>query len=199
MKELTAKARFEMVKARHTRLWEKAKAGKKADEKMKGLVDFLFSKKDYFATSTCSGRILLIQLDEKEAKKPKAFLAKWHELPSFEQVWKAVLKPSRENLWFKQEPFVIVIGTTGLENAKKTISICRNNGVKKCGIMACEQGKFLVEIMGSHYMSFRAKEKNTIIIEKQAFKKEFEIASAKLQANWKMLEKLEKSLKKELD
>jgi len=198
MKEKTAKARFEMVKARHARLWKKAKTEKKADEKMKSLVDFLFSKPEFFTTSTCSGRMLLIQLDEQETKKEKAFLAKWHSLPSFEQVWKAVLKPSSENLWFKQEPFVIVLGTTSLENAKKIMSICRNNGVKKCGIMACEEGKFLVEIMGSQYMSFLVKEKNKILVEKEFFKKQFETACKKLQASWKMLEKLEKSLRKEL-
>jgi len=197
MKEEKAEARFEMTKVRHYKLWQAAKAQGKADERMIQIIDSLFAKPEYFTTSTCSGRILLIQLNEKEEKKPKAFFAKWHELPKFEEVWKALSQRSRENLWFKQEPFVIVLGTTSLENAKNIMSICRNNGVKKCGIMACEEGKFLVEIMGTHYLSFLVKEKNKLLVEKEFFKKQFETASKKLKANWKMLENLEKALRKE--
>lgn len=193
-----ARTRFTMVKARHEKLWEKAKAEGKADEKMIPIVDFIFSRKDFFTTSTCSGRILLIQLDEKETKKPKAFFAKWHSPPSFEQAWKAILKPSSNNLWFKQEPLVMVIGTNSLENAKKTMSICRNNGVKKAGIMSAEEGKFLVEIMGSHYLSFLAKEKNKILADREFFRKQFETACKKLEANQRLLERLEKGFRKEL-
>ncbi|HIH21627.1 MAG: hypothetical protein J4478_04400 [Candidatus Diapherotrites archaeon] len=193
-----AESRFQMSKVRHYNLWQKARKEGKVDKKMIHLVEFLFSKQDYFTTSTCSGRILLIQLDEKETKREGAFFAKWHSLPKFEEVWKELQKKSKENLWFKQEPFVIVIGTSSLENAKHLMGVCRNNGVKKVGIMAAEEGKFLIEIMGSQYLSFLAKEKSKILVEKEFFKKQFQTACKKLKASWKMLERVEKALKKEL-
>ena len=193
-----AVARFSMGKVRHYGLWQKAKKEKKADKKIIPLVEFLFSKKDYFTTSTCSGRIVLLQLDSKESKQPKAFFAKWHEIPKFKEVWEKANEKCKQNLWFKQEPFVLVIGTNSLENAKKLMSICRNNGVKKAGIMACEEGKFLVEIMGSHYLSFLAKENSWLLVDEKFFKKQFETACKKLKISWKQLERLEKDLEKKL-
>ncbi|MDO8647515.1 MAG: hypothetical protein Q7R70_03805 [Candidatus Diapherotrites archaeon] len=197
-KSKVGETRFQMVKERHALLWEKAKADGKVDERMIPLVEFIFSKPEYFTTTTCSGRILLLNLDSKELKKPDSFFAKWHEIPEFEEVWDSLGKKSSQDLWFKQESFVMVIGTTSLENAKKIMAICRNNGVKKAGIMACEEGRFLVEIMGSHYLSFLAKQDSKVIIEREFFEKQFETAVKKLKMNWQMLDKLEKALKKEL-
>ena len=197
-KEQVASARFQMVKERHLELWKKAKAEGKVDERMVPLVEFLFSRSDYFTTTTCSGRILLLNLDSKELKKPDSFFAKWHEIPKFEKIWKALNKESLQDLWFKQESFVMVIGTSSIENAKKIMAICRNNGVKKCGIMALEDGRVLVEIMGSHYLSFLAKQGSKVLVEKEFFEKQFETACKKLEMNWTMLEKFEKALRKEL-
>jgi tRNA wybutosine-synthesizing protein 3 len=193
-----AECRFGMTKVRHYDLWQNAKKAGKVDERIAPLVEFLFSKPNYFTTSSCSGRLLLIQLDEKESKKPKAFFAKWHEIPKFKEVWKKLNEKSLQNLWFKQEPFVLVIGTNNLENAKKIMKICRNNGVKKVGIMSVEEGKFLVEIMGSHYLSFLIKEKSKILVDEALFRKEFETACKKLKASRKTLERLEESFRKEL-
>ena len=194
-----AATRFEMVKQRHFQLWEKAKSEAKADARIIPTVDFIFSKKEFFTTSSCSGRILLIQLDSKETKKPKAFFAKYHSIPKFSEVWKKLHEKSQNNLWFKQESFVIVLGANTLENAKKIMSVCRNNGVKKVGIMSAEEGKFLVEAFGSNYMSFLIKEKNKILGSEEFVEKQFKTACKKLHANWKMLEKLEKALRKELE
>lgn len=197
-KSKVGEARFRMVKERHALLWQKAKAAGKVDDRMIPLVEFIFSKPDYFTTTTCSGRILLLNLDSKELKKPDSFFAKWHEIPEFKEVWKALNKKSSQDLWFKQEPFVMVVGTSSIENAKKIMVICRNNGVKKAGIMACEEGRFLIEIMGSHYISFLAKQDSKILVEKEFLEKQFETACKKLKMNWQMLDKLEKALRKEL-
>jgi len=193
----TGKARFQMVRQRHLGLFEKARKLGRVDGRMVPFIEWAFSKKELFTTSTCSGRILFLQLDDKETKKPESFFAKWHEIPKFSEVWEALNEKSSGNLWFKQEPFVIVLGTTSLENSKKIMSACRNNGVKKCGIMAAEDGKFLVEIMGSDYVSLLAKEKGKILLSKEELEKQFEVACGKLERSWKMLEKLEKALKKE--
>lgn len=196
--EEKAKMRFEMVKQGHLQLWEKAKVEGKADERMIPTVNFVFSKPGFFTTSSCSGRLVLLRLDAKEAKKPKAFFAKWHSMPEFHEVWKKLNEESSQNLWFKQEPFMLVIGTNNLENAKKIMKICRNNGVKKVGIMSAEDGKFLVEVFGSNYMSFLIKEKNKTLASMKFAEKQFKTACKKLRANWRTLERLEQGLRKGL-
>lgn len=197
LKEQKAKARFQMVKQRHSMLFEKARKEGRVDERMVPFIEWAFSRPELFTTSTCSGRLVLLQLNESEEKKPECFFAKWHSIPEFGEVWEALNKKSAGNLWFKQEPFVIVLGTDSLENAKEIMGICRNNGVKKAGIMSAEDGKFLVEIMGSDYVSFLAKEKDKILLSKEELEKQFSTACKKLERSWKMLEKLEKALKKE--
>ena len=184
-----------MSKKEHLKKFEKAIAEGKADKKMIPFCKKIMQNKNYYTTSSCSGRIGLFDLDKDEKKREKVFHKKWHTKPTLEQVWKALQEKNKYNLWFKQEPLVLVIGTNSLENAKKILQACNRAGIKRANIMHFEEGKILVEIMGTHYMSFLAKEKNKILIDKKLLKKQLEYANKKLEKNWQMLERFEKEFR----
>ncbi len=187
-----------MIRQRHLGLYKKALAGGKVDKRMQGLIEGVFSKPDCFTTTTCSGRIVLLQLNEKEDKRENNFFAKWHENPGIEEVWEKVGENKKENLWFKQEPFVMVIGTKTIENARRVMSIARNHGVKKVGLMSFSPEKYLVEINGTHFMSLLAKRKGKLLVSREMLAEQLGEANKKLEANWKMLERFEESLEREL-
>lgn len=192
------KARFEMVKANHKKSLEKAIAEKKIDPLMIDISKFIASTTNYFSTSTCSGRIVLLQLNDAEDKAPGAFFRKWHSTVKVEEVWQALQEENEKNIWFKQEPFVFLIGTNTFENAKVIIEICKRIGVKRCGINFFEEGKVLIEIMGSQGMAFMAKEKNKILVSKEFMQKQIEIANQKWKKNDRKLKEFEAELKKAL-
>ncbi|MBI4043735.1 MAG: hypothetical protein HY393_02940, partial [Candidatus Diapherotrites archaeon] len=54
---------FETAKERHAKLFERAVREGKADSAMISLCKWLNAQKDYFTTSSCSGRIALMDLN----------------------------------------------------------------------------------------------------------------------------------------
>lgn len=191
--------RFSMVKKHHVKKLEEAIRNKKMDPLMIDICQFIAQTKNYFTTSTCSGRITLMDVNEKDEKKENAFFRKWHRKVKLEEVWEGINDNSNiENLWFKQDAFVFVIGTNKMEKTKPIIQACQEAGVKKYGIHHFEKGKVLMEIFGSKGMSVPVKERKEILVEKEYVQKLVEIANKKWIQNNETLEKLIQKMKEKL-
>lgn len=193
------RTRFEMLKERHCKRLENAIACSEADEKTVSICTFINSTRHYFTSSSCSGRIILLSLSNDEHKGKSKFHAKWHRKVKLGELRKELNRKSKNNLWFKLEPFCFLIGTENLARAVKVLEACRNAGVKRAGINVVKEGKFLIEIFGSNYLSFKVKEKNKILASKEFLKKQLETANKKLEANFKRLEEFEKELKASIE
>lgn len=61
-----------------------------ADDDIAGLIELLNGFDDYFTTSSCSGRVILISIPEIGAKEEAEFIAKWHREVSKDEVLKAM-------------------------------------------------------------------------------------------------------------
>ena len=57
---------------------EKAKSGNKVDEGIKAILDIINESDYYYTSSSCAGRIALIELPHLGDKKGAEFLGKWH-------------------------------------------------------------------------------------------------------------------------
>lgn len=191
--------RFEMLKKHNAAEFEKSVKEGKADEKMVSLCGFINSLQNFFSSSSCAGRIMLLKTDASESKRKAAFQAKWHRKVQFsELVEKLEKKNSAQELWFKQEPFILHFGARNLENANKILECCRLAGIKRAGIMVAEQEKFLLEIIGTQNISLPVKKKNKLLVEKDFLNFLLEKANAKLEKNYLQLKKFEKILKQEI-
>ena len=117
------KTRFEALKQWHKGTLEKASGEKKADGPILPICSFLAETKNFFTSSSCSGRIALIKIDRGQTKKEASLHRRWHSPASLEEFWNAVNENTdREELWLKQEPFILHIGARDLENAKRILS-----------------------------------------------------------------------------
>ncbi len=193
-----AEDRFGKVKKRHTKTLDDALNEKKVDIKLIPFLRFISSTKNYFTSSGCSGRILLLKVNEKETKHEAAFHQKWHRTVSLEEVWKALQKKSKSELWLKQEPFILHIGCKGLGEGRKLLNIARKTGIKKVGIIVAKEGKFLVELAGTQYMSLPVKKAGTVLVEKDYLRYLLDRANKKLKKNYLLLKKFEKNCRNEL-
>jgi tRNA wybutosine-synthesizing protein 3 len=192
-------ARFSMTKERHTKSLAEAIQNKKIDPLMIDISNFIAQTKNYFTTSTCSGRITLMDVNERDDKRENAFFRKWHSPVAFEDVWNGVQdNRNSENLWFRQDAFVFVIGTNKIENTKPIIQACQEAGVKRFGIHHSEPGKVLMEIFGSQRMSVPVKEKQEILVSEKYVQKIVETANKKWKQNNEKLNKLNEKLKEKL-
>ena len=117
--------RFEMVKEHHKKTFEDAAINGKMDPQLVSLCRFIASTKQFFTSSSCSGRIVLLKVNAEESKQESAFHRKWHSTVSADEVWNALEEKTKEELWLKQEPLILHIGAESIEGAKKILEIMR--------------------------------------------------------------------------
>ncbi|MDP2666965.1 MAG: hypothetical protein Q8P05_05705 [Candidatus Diapherotrites archaeon] len=195
----TLPTRFEMAKRHHLHTLEKAIAEGKIDNRMIPFSKMMAGNKDYFTTSTCSGRITLMDLDTEERKREGAFYRKWHSTVKPHEVWEAIeAYEGEKNLWLKQDGFVMVIGTHSLEKAKKIFKVCQEAGIKRFGIHHIEEGKILMEVYGTTQMSMPIVIDGKKDVDKNYVSKVVALANIKWKRNEQRRKHFEKTLRKYL-
>lgn len=198
-KNLAGMERFSMVKEMHRKSLGKAIREKKADRQMIPLCKFVSGTKHYFTSSSCAGRIILLQLPEDENKLEAFFHRKWHRRVMGKELWEGIRAETRGELWFKLDPFILHIGADSLENAKKVLRHIKKSGVRRGGIMVAKPGKFLIEMQGSQGISFPVKKGKKVLVEEDYMKYVLERANQKLEKNYSLLKRLEKVFREELE
>lgn len=101
------------------------------------------SNKDYETTSSCSGRIVLLN---SQKKRESRWLFKSHEPVTVKQIMEA-LEKAEGKVWFMQEPLILHVKCKTLESADKLLSIANKCGLKKSGITSLKN--LMVEIKGT--------------------------------------------------
>lgn len=187
-----------MVKAMHRKSLEKAVCEKKADAQMVPLCRFVSRTRHFFTSSSCAGRIILLQLPKDENKKGAGFHRKWHRKVKEKELWEGIEEETKGELWFKLDPFILHIGSNSLENANAVLSAMKKAGVKRGGIIVAKPGKFLIEMQGTQGMSFPVKKGENVLVEKRFMKQVLEKANQKLAKNYAMLKRLEKVFREDL-
>ncbi len=188
-----------MVKKRHSESLSKAIKEGKADERVIPFLKKIAETQNFFTSSSCCGRILLLGLKGKGLKKDSYFHFKKHRTVSFKEIWGSLQKKSIGVLWFKIEPFILHIGAKNLENTERILKVMKESGIKRGGIIVTKKGKFLTELLGTQMLSVPVKEKNKILIEKKFLKYLIKIANKKLIENYNLLKKFEEQCLKEFD
>ena len=196
---IMADSRFEMIKKHNGAEFKKAVAEKKADALMIPLCSFINSLPEFFSSSSCAGRIMLLKTDAVESKREAGFHSKWHRKVKFRELLEEIeRKVDAPELWMKQEPFILHLGTNNLENANRLLRCCRIAGIKRAGIMVAEKEKFIVELIGTQNISLPVKKGNKALADKNYLKFVLLKANAKLARNYALLKKFEKILRREL-
>lgn len=190
--------RFSMVKKMHAASFEKAVAEKKADLQMIPLCGFVAGTRDFFTSSSCAGRIILLQLPKDENKKQASFHKKWHRAVSEEELWQGINAESVGELWFKLDPFILHIGANSLQNANKILDAMKKAGVKRGGIIVAKPGKFLIELQGTQSMAFPVKKDGKALVDEKFMEYILQRANKKLEKNYEQLKRLESVFRKEL-
>ncbi|HLD58810.1 MAG TPA: hypothetical protein VI977_04190 [archaeon] len=194
----TDETRFLMTKKRHAETFAKAVQEGKADEALIPLCSFVAKTKNFFTSSCCSGRILLLQMSKDEKKLGTKFHRKWHNVVKPSEVWNALQEKTSNEIWFKMEPIILHLGTGTLENANIVLETMKRAGVKRGGIIVAKPGKFLFEIEGTQRISVPVKSSEKILVEKEFLEFLVRKANEKIKKNFVTIKRLEKELRKAL-
>jgi len=162
----------------------------KWDEKIVKLCEKINSLENYYTTSSCSGRIVVIK--EQDKKAPELFRFVSHE-PVYFKGFSDFLSEEKTklNLKFNQESFILHVACRTFEGAEKFLRKVRKAGIKKFGIIASGK-KFIIEITGTEKLEFPLTEKGKILVSNEFLKLVLKKSNENLKKAWDKIEKLRK-------
>ena len=145
--------RFQQAKKMAMKSLQKALEEGRIDEKVMPLLALLNGMDDFFTTSSCSGRIVVMEIPSVGRKKEAHFLGKWHREVSVEEVRKAMEKYKQGEAWLLLQSPIFHISTLSMEKAKKLLRIALQSGFKNSGIKSFN-GRVVVEICSTERLDF---------------------------------------------
>lgn len=189
--------RFLQQKGDALKKLESAKERDEVDLDIMPLLDYINSLPDYYTTSSCSGRISLFH--DVGSKKDSDWVEKWHRRVSSEEVMKAFEKrPPTGLIWFRYEPAILHIVAKDLEGAARLLTVARNSGFKKVGVIALKEGRNAVEISSTERVEVPIAENGSALVYEGYLRYLVEFANEQFQLGMKRLKRLEAAFLDEL-
>jgi len=186
----------------------KAKFGKKLEEaKKKGLVDepiiplleLVNSYSEFFSTSSCAGRIILIAIHPSWKKNVSKIFFKSHYQVNTEEVWTALLDGAQRfkyPIYFKQEPFILHISASNVQSALKMLSIAQISGIKHSGIVNISKNRVTLELQSIERVDAIVSNEGKILIDMKYLSELVRDANLKLTITREKMQRLFDNLKK---
>lgn len=168
------------------------------DVKIKPLCDKLNSLENYYTTSSCSGRVLL--MIEKKQKDRELFYWVAHDEITLcelkEEICKVVKKRKHKKLIvkFKLDPCILHVACKSLEDADKLLKKAQLAGWKKSGLLSMGK-KIILELNSTERLEFPVIHSSKILVNDDFLKLVVEESNRKMGESWKKIDKLTKSLK----
>jgi tRNA wybutosine-synthesizing protein 3 len=167
------------------------------DKKIRKLCGKINALQDYYTTSSCSGRVVLII--DKEKKQKGLMLKLYHDNFSFEELKKDIgeIMKNRKNkdVKFKMEPCALHVSCRSFEDAERINGQARLAGWKKSGIISSER-RFIVEMNSTDRLEFPFIRKGKMLVDDNFLKIVVLEANKKLKRCWERIAEMEKRAEK---
>ena len=164
---------------------------KSIDREIIPLVKAINKKPNYYTTSSCSGRIVV--LEKKSPKKGTKWLYSTHKKASFKEIKNSLKTIPKEELWFRQEPIILHVCCKTIEDAKKLLNAARKV-FKRAGIITLNK-KIIIEIIGTEFIYTIIAGNRKLLINDSYLKELVKEANKKLAINKNKIKKFHNLIK----
>ena len=164
------------------------------DSKIEKLCKKINSRKEYYTTSSCAGRIILIKAADE--KQENLFIFRIHKKINFSQLRKEIEKAAgkeRGLVYFKQEPCILHVACSNIDNAQKLVDKAKFCGWKKSGMMSTRK-RVVLELISTEHLEFPIINNGKILMSDEYLKLVVKEANRKLEKSWEKIKKLENLL-----
>lgn len=182
---------FKLDKKKAMNKFSKALEKGEVDKPIISLLNFINSLSDFYTTSSCAGRVILLHEFGKR-KIDNEFILKEHEKIDIDKFLKINPKEMKGKIWLKQEPFIMHIVSRTLKNAKKMLSLGLESGLKHSGIFVFKLERYILELNGTQNLSVPIIDNKKMLASEEYLSYLLELADKKLQKNKETREKFEK-------
>jgi len=168
---------------------------RKVDEDIIDLLLLINSINGIYTTSSCSGRIGIIEEPAPGAKPLSRWLVKVHRPIEFEEAWET-LKDAREGLIFlKSQPPIFHVVAEDMEKAKKLHELGLASGFKYTTFKVISK-RYLVEINATEYLTAPLGKDGRVFVNKEYLRFMVEIGNSMLRRSKGRLPRLEENFRK---
>ncbi len=168
------KAKREALQSLFTAIREK-----KVDEDIIDLLMLINSIKGVYTTSSCSGRIGIIEEPDLGAKPLSRWLIKEHRPITFEEAKDSLKKAQRGFIFLKSQPPIFHIVAETFEIGKKLHELGLASGFKYTTFKAVKE-RILVEINGTEYLTAPLGKDGKVLVDDEYLKFAVELGNSML-------------------
>ena len=177
---------------------EKAVLEKQVDSRILSILQLLNDNNNYFTTSSCAGRIIVLQLPEIGDKKKAVFLGRWHRPVIEKEVISSFNLYKTGQMWLLAQPPIFHVGCKNLESANVLMKTGIRSGFKHSGIRSIS-GQIIIELQSTERMDMPIGYNGKQIIPNELIIFIIETANRAIMRAQKKLDQLEKHIKKMKD
>ena len=160
------------------------------DRGIRKIVDLLNSSKNYYTTSSCSGRIMLIEKPESGKKHDTEWLFVSHDNVDVKNIKKSI---KGKNAWFKQEGAILHVCCKSLDDAGKLLDIVKEAGFKRSGLINFKNRK-IIEIISTDLIEAPVANDGNLVVDVDYLNLLVNSANSNMESNRKRMENLHKLL-----
>jgi tRNA wybutosine-synthesizing protein 3 len=132
---------------------EKAKVEDLVDKGIIPTLDLINNFEDYYTSSSCFGRILVLEIPKIGDKKKAKFLGKWHKKISIKDILTASKIAKKGQIWFLAQPPIIHLTAKNIKAADKILKIAISSSFKNSAFKTISK-KIVVEIISTERLDF---------------------------------------------
>ncbi len=181
---------FELDKKNCLDKIDKSKIGS-IDSEVKEICSLINSNENYYTTSSCSGRIVLLESNSSKKDESK-WLFVSHSSTDFESI--SLKLESKSDVWLRQEGAILHVCCKTIQDAEKLINLVKSIGFKRAGMISVNN-RFIVEIISSEHLCTPVMKNGKRIVSDEYFRVLIEEANKKMEKNKEKLQRLKETFK----
>ncbi|CAD7683021.1 unnamed protein product [Nyctereutes procyonoides] len=171
------------------------------DEGAAGLVQLLNGREQYFTTSSCAGRIVLLDggINGFEVQKQNCCWLLVTHKPCVKDDVIAALKKANGDAILKFEPLVLHVQCRQLQDAQILHSVAVDSGFRNSGITVGKRGKTMLAVRSTHGLEVPLSHKGKLMVTEEYIDFLLKVANQKMEENKKRIERFYNCLQHALE
>ena len=165
----------------------------KVDKKILSVLKLVNTSDGYYTTSSCAGRIVLLELPEIGDKKNAKFLGKWHRTIDIEELLKAKENAIKGQLWLLAQSPILHVVTKTESDADEMIKLGISCGFKNSGARSLGK-RIIVEICSTERLDMPIGKDGEVFCDKEYLNFLVELSNDVIKRSSKKLDRFEKKL-----
>ena len=173
---------------------DKSKKGS-LDEEIAELVNLINSLDNYYTTSSCAGRIMLIKEGKSNSKFDTTWIFASHKYIGIDDFKENLANLPEENVWFRMEPPILHICAKDLADAKNLLQLANSAGFRRAGAITLGR-RIILEIVAPGTLDLLLSTNKELLLSEDYIKTIIVEANKKLKVSRGRLDRLFVELKK---